>query len=143
MAAPASIYPDDLHLDYVYRVAFFDFQFSVSEEDSLHAKFWLAISFALIWLVLASVLALRQLCKKQDKTSDSWLLNAPSTSLVVSVLTGPLYVPIINNLLQWVDCSPNVSGVLVLDSVDDKAAPYAECWTPEHKVRELHGLLLL
>jgi len=132
LAAPANIYPEELHLNYVYRVAFFDFQFSVSEEDSLYAKFWLAVSVALVWLTLGGVLALRQMCKGKGEMSDSWLLNAPSTSLMVSVLTGTLYVPIINNLLQWVDCSPN-GNVLVLDSVKNKTAPYAKCWTPEHR----------
>ena len=136
MAAPANIYPEELHLEYVYRVAFFDFQFSVSEEDSLYAKFWLAVSVALVWLTLGGVLALRQIRKGEGEMSDSWLLNAPSTSLMVSVLTGTLYVPIINNLLQWVDCSPN-GNVLVLDSVKNKTAPYAKCWTPEHRVRAL------
>lgn len=148
MAAPANIYPDELRLDYIYRVAFFDFQFSVSEEDSLHAKFWLTISVALLWLALGSVLALRQLCKVKGELSDSWLLNTPSTSLVVSVLTGALYVPIINNLLQWVDCSPGCSpncppdivvpgspSILVLDIVvKNQTAEYAKCWTPQHRV---------
>jgi hypothetical protein len=134
LAAPVEIYPDGLGLEYVYSVAFLDFQFSVSELDSQHAKYWLFVVVTLVWLTLGTVLALRQLCRDKDASSDSWLLNSPSTSLAVSTLTGAFYVPIINNLLQWVDCSPNSNGVLVLDMFQDKTASYATCWTPQHKV---------
>ena len=76
-------------------------------------------------------------------------------------------MPIINNLLQWVDCSPNYNnitegpynvteeynftkncpftqgeegyGALVLDIFKNKEASYAECWTSQHKVRSCHA----
>ena len=128
LAVLPRLYPEEAPVHYLFQLAFFDFDYSVSFGEYFVIQFWVLVAVVWVWLSFSAML-LHAL-----KTQNFAYVNAfPMAAKIPGVMCNALFLLLSQKLLMYLSCTYS-------SSAEGAAVPV---FLAEYSARQLKGESLI